>query len=160
MFSIDFTFVWTAVNLAIIYFVVNKFLFKRLGAHMEKRANGIAADIEHGMAFKAESEQLKQQHETLVKEASGKQRAMLDEAKAAADKEYARIVIEAKQEATRIINDARSEISREREQMKRELSEDMVSLAIAAASRVMEANMDDDRNRQLVERFLSEEGAA
>lgn len=160
MFNIDFTFIWTAVNLAVIYWVVRKFLFKRLGTHMDKRAAGIAADIENGQTLKAEGESYKQKYETLLQESAAQQQALMAEARKAAEAEYARIVSEAKQEAVRLKVEAREQIEHERAQMKRELSRDIVSLAIDAASRVLESNMDDEKNRTLVEHFLSEEGAA
>ena len=40
-----------------------------------------------------------------------------------------------------------------------ELRKESVDLALAAASRLMQENLDQDKDRQLVERYLSELGA-
>lgn len=163
MFNIDFTFLWTAVDLLLIYLIVNHFLFKRLGAHMDKRAAAIAADIEHGEDLKAEGEAFRQQQEIMLTEAAAQRDEMLADARTAAEKEYARILSEANRDAALVKKEARGDIDREREQMKRDLSGELVSLTIAAASQVVQANMDSERNRELAERFLSKgdtEGAA
>lgn len=158
MFDIDFTFLWTAVNLAIIYFVVDKFLFKRLGGFMEKRSEAIAADIEKGRRLTEEGEAFRQSCEESLSGAAEKRREIIDEATRKAAREYDAILNEAKKEAARIKAEARAETERERGRMMEELRRDVADLAIAAASKVVEADMDSEKNRELVNRFL--EGAA
>jgi F-type H+-transporting ATPase subunit b len=159
MFNVDFTFLFAAINLLIIYLVVRHFLFNRLGAFMEKRANGIAADLARSEELKAESEQLRLQNEQLLQAAADKQRAMLDDARVNAEKEYARIVEEGRKEAAHIKAETHSAAERELAEMKRSLASDMVDLTMEAASRVLEANMDNEANRALAARFLADDGA-
>lgn len=160
MFDIDFTFLWTAVNLLIIYLVVNKFLFKRLGASMEKRSESIAADIEKGRQLKEEGEEFKRQYEDMLGEAAEKRREIINEATQKAAKEYENIISNAKKEAARITSEARAEADSEREKALELLRLEAASLAISAASKIIEENMDSEKNRELVSRFLSKEEAA
>ena len=55
---------------------------------------------------------------------------------------------------------AEENIAAQREEMYRNLRNEIVSLALSSASKVIEANMDNKANRALVDKFIKEEGAA
>jgi F-type H+-transporting ATPase subunit b len=160
MFSVDFTFVWTAVNLALVYFVVNKFLFKRLGAFMKSRAEGIAAEIKKGEDLAAQGEQALADAGKELSKAGEERKEILDDARKKANEEHDAIVEQAKKEAHGIVETAREQCERERVQMLDALRREVAALAVAAATKVIESNMDTAKNRELVSRFLDEEGAA
>ena len=96
----------------------------------------------------------------LLEEAREKQREILTEAKSRAAAEYDAAVTEARAEAARILARAEKDAQAERERMMAFLRGEVVTLALSAASKVMEENMDSDRNRRIVEAFLDEEGAS
>jgi F-type H+-transporting ATPase subunit b len=160
MLDIDFTFVWTAINLAILYLFLKKFLFGRVGQYMEDRARGIEEDMKRGQEMKAEGEAVCAEQRSLMEAATEKRRAILEEANKKASKEYEAIIADAKKEAARIAAAAREEAEREREQMLLRIRSDVASLALAAASRVIEENMDNEKNRRLIRDFLDKEDAA
>lgn len=62
----------------------------------------------------------------------------------------------AKTEADVIITRARSEIDRERQSAQLELRRQAVDIALFAATRVIEENLDSDRNRELAEAAIRE----
>ena len=160
MFDIDFTFLFTAVNLAILYFVMKKFLFGRLGSFMEARSKEIADAVENGEATKNEGERFKQEQQELLGAAYDEKKVILEEAKQQAAKEYDNVIRKAKEDADRIIKDAQEQSERERERLKKELRRDVAVLAVAAASKVIKSNMDTEKNREIVDEFLKNEGAA
>lgn len=160
MFGIDFTFLWTALNLFIIYYFIKKFLFNKLGTFMEERSASIKAGIEKSETLKEKEEQLKSQYDELVAQVYRERKDILDEARIKASKEYDELIATAKKDAAFIINEAREKSEQERNQMYKEIQKDMITLAISAASKVIEANMDNEKNRSIVEQFLSKEEAA
>lgn len=159
MLNIDLTFFWTAVNLLILYLFANKFLFKRVGSFMEQRSASITSDIKKGEDLKAEGEEFRKKHETLLNETLSERNQILDEAHQKAVKEYENILAEAKKEAARIIVDAQEAAEREREKKLISLKNEVASMALVAASKVIEVNMDNDKNRALIESFLEREEA-
>ena len=160
MFNIDFTFLFTAINLLILYFVAKKFLFGKLAGFMEARSNAIAEDIEKGESLKKEGEKLQKDHQELLSGTYEEKKKILEEARQQASKESDAIIKKAKQDAERIINDARDETERERAKVMKDLRRDVAGLAMAAATKIIRANMDNDKNRGLVDDFLKDEGAA
>jgi F-type H+-transporting ATPase subunit b len=149
-----------AVNLLILYAALRKFLFKPITTFMEKRSNAIRDSIDHAEKAKADALELKQQYEDQLAAARKEAAQIIEEARGKAAREYERIIGAAKKEAEGILIRAREEITRERADMLREARNQIASLALAAASKVMEANMNNESNRALVDRFIEEEGAA
>lgn len=61
--------------------------------------------------------------------------------------------------ADTLLKEAQKEIERERRQTLDGVQGEIADLALAAASKLMEQKVDDQTNRDLVNAFLSEEGA-
>ena len=77
-----------------------------------------------------------------------------------AEQERAAIIAEAKAEAAKIIKETRDGLEAERRDVGRKLLKDTADLTILAATAVLEENMDADKNRKLVEKFLDKVGVA
>jgi F-type H+-transporting ATPase subunit b len=156
MLSIDLSFVWVAANLLIMYLLLRKFLFGRVGDFIDRRAAAIKADIDSGKAMMAEGEAFRQQQQDMLGAARAESAAMLDEARSGAQRERDAMLADARRQASAIIEKARGEAAREQERAYGEIKAQAAALAILAASKVIEANMDTERNKILVEQFVNE----
>ena len=160
MLDIDFTFLFTAVNLIVLYLILRKVLFKRVGEHMRKRSEAIAAAVADAEAQKAEVARLKQEYADIIDAAKQERSQIIEEAREKALKEYEGIIAEARHESEKIVTSAQEQTVRERERMLQSVHNEVVDIAIAAASKVIESNMDDEINRQAVDKFINDRGVA
>lgn len=160
MLNVDFTFLWVAVNLVVLYLILNKFLFKRVAKYMEDRSNAIRENMEKGEAMKAEGEEYRHEQEAIRDSAANERKQIISEACEKAQKEADSILASARKEASALLSSAHEEIEREKERSLGDLRSEVVSLALAAASKVIEANMDTEKNRKLINEFLDKEGVA
>jgi F-type H+-transporting ATPase subunit b len=160
MLSVDFTAVWTAVNLLILFLFLKKFLFSRLGKVMDERTRLIEEGLKNAEKTATERAEFEKNQERLNKEAQQERASLLQEARQKAAKEGDAIIAEARASAASIVERAQQEIESERNLMLKTLRGEISSLVIAAATKIVEENMDNDKNRHLVEEFLSKEGAA
>jgi F-type H+-transporting ATPase subunit b len=78
------------------------------------------------------------------------------EGRAAGEKVRKEIEEKARTEGQNIVERARHEIERERDAALETLRKESVELALAAASRLVQENFDQAKDRQLIERFLDE----
>ena len=156
MLNIDLTFVWTAINLIVLYLFLRKFLFGRVTKFMDARTARIEADMEKGARDKAEGAAFRTEYEGLMREAATERARTLDAARQKAAAHYTQAVAEAKAEANRLVAAAGAEAEREREKALAQMRSEVASLALMAATKVMEANMDNQKNRQLVDTLLDE----
>ena len=74
------------------------------------------------------------------------------------DPERETLLAKAREEYDALLNRARKDIDAEKEKAILALRREAVELSIAAASRVIEANLDTDANRKLVADFLDSLG--
>lgn len=160
MFNFGPTFLWVIVNLLILYIILKKLLFKPVTEFMENRSFSIKSDLESAAQSKAEAEQLKQKRMQQLLSAGDESEQILIKARQRAQKEYEDIINAAYKEAENIIAKAEKSIAEEREEMLKEIRKEIIDLALIAASKVIEKNMDTEMNRALVDKFIEEEGAA
>jgi ATP synthase, F0 subunit b len=149
-----------ALNLIILYVALRKILFKPVTQFMDNRTKAIKDSIDNAEKAKSEAALFKKQYEDQLNTARGQGEAIIEEARKKAELEYEKIIAAAKQDSENIIDKAREEIELEREQMLKEIRSQVAGLALAAASKVIEANLDTETNRALVDRFIDEAGAA
>jgi F-type H+-transporting ATPase subunit b len=155
-----FKFIFVFLNLIILYIVLRKLLFKPITEFMDNRTKTISDALENADKSKAESLALKQKYQDQLKGAKEEADKILEAAHSRGTKEYDEMVASAKKDANAIMEKAKEEIEREKVQMIKEVRGQIAGLALMAASKVIEANMDTETNRVLVDKFIDEAGAA
>lgn len=148
------------LNLIILYIVLRKVLFKPVMSFMENRTKSIEDSIADAKKQRAEALTLKKDYDTQLKSAKAESKRIIDAAVAKASSQQAMIMAEAQKQAEELLAKAREEIELEREQMVRDVRSEVASLAFTAASKVLEANLDTESNRLLIDKFMDEAGAA
>jgi F-type H+-transporting ATPase subunit b len=154
------TFIWAILNLIILYFILKRVLFKPVTQFMENRTNSIKNDLSSVEKGMAEAAALKEQYEGMLKDSRIEADKIVKAAHDRASAEYDGIIKSARQEASDILENANEELERERQQMLKEIRNQIAGLALAAASKVLEANMNTESNKAIVDKFIDEEGAA
>ena len=133
------TIVFSVINILVLFFFLKKFLFGRVNAMLEKRAAAVQSDMDQAKQSVKEADQLKSDYEATLRDAK---------------QEAKQIVATAEQHA----KEQGNEIERQRQDTLNGVQSEIASLALAAASKLVEKQVDDDTNRELVNAFLSEEG--
>lgn len=149
-----------ALNLIILYMALRKLLFKRVTEFMENRTNSIKASLEDAENTRVEADGLKLQYQQLLNTAREKGDKIIEEARLKAEKESEGIIAAAREKSEGILAKAAEDIELERQQMLKDIRGHVAGLALAAASKVIEYNLDTDANRALVDRFIDEAGVA
>lgn len=155
-----YTFIFVALNLLILYFFMRKFLFKPLTNFMENRKNSIDQALKDADQAKVEVAESKKNYEEQIKKIREEGDKLLTEARLKASREYDQIVENAKKDALAIVEKGRQDVERERAEMLRQVRQQIAVLAITAATKVVEANMDTEANKSMVDKFIDEAGAA
>lgn len=153
-------FLMAFLNLVILFLVLRKVLFQPVMQFMENRTKSIENAISEAQKQKAEALEMKADYEAQLKSARTESRKIVDAAVAKATAQQETIVAEAKQQAEELRAKAEEEIEQERRQMLLDVRNEVASLALAAASKVLQANIDSERNRELVNEFIDKAGAA
>ena len=100
---------------------------------------------------------MKEQYENTIGDAKEEAKSIIMKAHEDAESERAAIIKKAHEEADQKVAEADKEIENERKKVLRQAQSEIADLAIEAASKIVGANVDDEKNRRLVDEFLSNE---
>ncbi len=154
------TFFAELVLFIVVLGVVAKFILPPLRGAMDERARVVRAAMQASDEGEAEADRLVAQRREVLERARAEARALVEQAGTAAAELYeaARAAGLAEHEA--ILAEARPRIESERRGVEEALMARMGELAIAAASGVVGARIDDERHREVIHAALSRAAAA
>lgn len=154
------TYLFSILNIIILFYLLKLILFKPITKIMNDRAERIRKDIEEAQVSKAEAEKFKKQYEQRILGAQEEAEQIIENARRRAQIQADEILQKAKLEAEQIINKAIEQGEIEIQNALESAKKQIASLAIQAATKVIQHNMDNEINRKLVEEFLDEVGVA
>lgn len=158
MLDIDhWNFIWAAVNLILLFILLKIFLFKPVNKIMDERTRTIQDDLDAAKKSKEEAEALKKEYEDTLSDADKKAQEIIMKAHEDAKSEKSAILKKSQEEAEQLISDANKTIENERKRVLAQAQTQIADLAIEAASKIIGENLDDEKNRHLVDKFLSDE---
>lgn len=150
---------WTFVNLIVFFIILKKLLFQPVMGMIEKREQMISGQIEDAEQKNTQAGLLKERYEAELKNANQEAARIVKTAKERGKEEYEKILRDADAEASKIIADARKTIETEREKTVQGIQNEIAQVAIAAASKVIQENVDQASNEKILDDFLREAGA-
>lgn len=150
-------FIWSAVNIIILFILLRIFLFKPITKIMNERTRTIQDNLDKAEKSRQEAEELKQQYAESLSNAKEEAQQIIMKAHDEAEAEKSAILKKSKEEASEIISDAGKTIENERKRIIQQAQTQIADLAIEAASKIIGENVDDEKNRRLVDEFLSAE---
>ena len=146
--------IWTLLVFVILLGLLWKFAFPSIVKSVEERERRIQKQLEDAEKANAEAQRLLEEHKKQIAAARNEAHEILAKAKTVSQKERETLLAKAREEYDALLSRARKDIDAEKEKAILALRREAVELSIAAASRVIEANLDTDANRKLVTEFL------
>ena len=154
----DATFFIMLFNIGVLYFIVKKFLFVPVTDFLEKRKKGIEDSLNEAELKVKEAEEYKATYLEKLSKAEAESKRIVDKAITNANLKADNIIKEAKQEVVSLKNKAEKDIELERKKAFNEVKDEISSIAILAASKVLESEVDEKKNSDLVDKFIEEVG--
>ena len=146
---------WTIVVFGILLALLWRLGWPAILQVVEERERRIQQQLEEAERARTEAAALLDEHKRLLAGAKAEAQELLAKAKAVADKERATLLARAREEYEELVARARKDIEEEREKAILALRREAVDLSIAAASKLLEAQLDNEANRRLVTEYLA-----
>ncbi|MGH6885381.1 MAG: F0F1 ATP synthase subunit B [Geminicoccales bacterium] len=146
---------WTVGIFLVLMAVLWRLVWPSILKSVEERERRIAKQLDDAERANAEAQRLLAEHKKQIAAARTEAQDILAKASALAQKERAALLAKAREEYEALLTRARKDIDGEKEKALLALRREAVELSIAAASRVIEANLDTEANRKLVAEFLA-----
>lgn len=147
------------MNLIVFFLILKRLLFQPVMGMIEKREQMISGQIEDAEQKNTQAGLLKEKYEAELKNANQEAAMIVKTAKERGKEEYEKILRDAGAEASKIIADASKTIETEREKAVQGIQNEIAQVAIAAASKVIQENVDQASNEKILDDFLREAGA-
>jgi len=152
--------IWTVIIFLILLGILYKMGYPALLKMVEERERRIQKQLEDAEKANVEAQRLLEEHKKQIAAARTEAQEILAKAKTVSQKERETLLAKAREEYDALLARARRDIDAEKDKAILALRREAVELSIAAASRVIEANLDTDANRKLVTDFLETLGKA
>lgn len=146
---------WTLLIFLVLFFLLSKFAFKPITAAVEAREKALEDALASAKRDRDAAAALLAEHQAQIDAARSEAQKLIAEARATGEQLRSDMLEKSRAEQQATVERAVQEIQREKERAVAELRHEAVEMAIAGASRVIEENLDSDKNRKLVENFLS-----
>ena len=156
MLDFSVTFIITIINIAILFLVMRKILFKPVTKFMADRAARIQASIDQAERDKTVAKEILQMYEKKMSNAEADAQEILKTARADAGKEAERIIAGGKAEAENIIANTRKNLEAERRAAMAKFKLEASALVIAASAKLAARDLSGDDNRRYVNMLLDE----
>jgi len=147
-----------ALSLLVLVFVLKRFFWKPLMNVIGSRQDDIDDMLLRAEEAKKVIAEMEQQRAALDAELERRTVEMMKQARDLAGREHDRIINEAREKASKFTEAGEEKARRAYEQSMSDSREAIITLALGAASVVVETSVDSERNRELIEAMLQNAG--
>lgn len=148
---------WMTLAFGIVVFILGKFAWKPIMKGLKDREDSIDNALQAALKAKEEMKQLVFSNEQMMKEAKEERDSMLRDARKIKDNIIGEAKTKAEEEAKRIVETAKENIHFEKMAALTELKNQIATLSIEIAEKLMKVEMSDDQKQKaLVEKLINE----
>ena len=148
--------IWTILIFIMLVLILKKYAWKPLLNSLHDREQGIKDSVEKAENMKAEALKILEENKKLLAKADEESRKILNESKQLAEKVRTDLMGKAQEDAQKVIKQALSEIEREKISALNELKDEIASLAVGAAGRIIDENLDAAKQKKIIDDFINQ----
>jgi F-type H+-transporting ATPase subunit b len=148
--------IWTILIFIMLVLILKKYAWGPLLKSLSDREQNIKDSIDKAELARKESEKILAQNKELLAKADDEARKVISEGRDMAEKLRNELINKTHEDAARLLQQAKSEIEREKLAALNELRGEITNLAIQAAGKLIDENLDNDKQKKLVEKFINQ----
>jgi len=155
-----FTIFATLVNFLILILVLKHILFDKVNKIIDERNSEVIENITTAENRVKEADQLKESYEKQIANLENKGREIVRDAKVKADAQAKEIIQEAEDKTAALIRQTEAEIERLKKKALEDMKEEIGALAIFAAEKILEKQLDHQEQQAVIGKIIDEAGSA
>jgi F-type H+-transporting ATPase subunit b len=152
------TFFVTIINFLIVFFLLKKFLFDKIGQTLTDRQKAVQKGIEDAQKAGYELSLAEQKSDEIIGEAQKKANSIIEkswkEATDLAEVEKQKSL----DEISKLHEDSAKQLELDRLSMISEIKKEAADLAILATEKIIEKELDHDHDRKIIDKYLKDLG--
>lgn len=147
---------WVLLTMVVFLAVMGKYAVPLIMDALHEREDQIKESLASAENALNRAEQISKDNEKALREAEKKAQNIRKEAIEEAEMLRAERIEKSKKEADEMIEQARESIEREKKQALMELRDEVARLAVESASRIIDSELDEQKNDKLVDNFIQD----
>jgi F-type H+-transporting ATPase subunit b len=147
---------WTVITFLILLFILRRVAWKPILTALNQRETAIKDSLEKAEKAKEEAQKILEENQASLLKAEEESKKIIEQSRVYADKLKDQMIRGSKDQAKKIIEDATSEIERKKEEAFIELRTKVAEIAVQAAEKILDKNLDKDSNKKLVDKYIDD----
>jgi F-type H+-transporting ATPase subunit b len=147
---------WTIITFLILLFILRRVAWKPILTALNQRETAIKDSLEKAEKAKEEAQKILEENQASLLKAEEESKKIIEQSRVYADKLKDQMIRGSKDQAKKIIEDATSEIERKKEEAFSELRIKVAEIAVQAAEKILNKNLDKDSNKKLVDKYIDD----
>ena len=146
----------TWITFFILLAVLKKYAWRPILKTLDTREESIRKSLDEVDRIHEEKERIEETRHNILQVAEKEATEIIEASRKAAQEAAKVIQAKAKDESQIILANASREIAEEKQKAQAELHQESVHIAVALAGKIIEENLDEEKNRQLIDQFMKE----
>lgn len=148
--------IWVLISMIVFLYLMGKYAVPHIVKALENREEQIKTSLEAADKALAKAEQISKDNEKALKDAEVQAQKIRKQALEEAEILRTEKIENAKKDASKILEDAKKAIQQEKKHALVELRSEVADMAIKAASIIIDAELDEKRNKALVDNYIKD----
>ena len=148
--------VWTIITFLIVLVILRSAAWKPIVQALKDREDKIRSSLEEAERARVEAQRLLNENRQVLAEAESQSARIIREGRDMGERLKSEILEKAQTSSRQVIDQAKDEIRREKDAALIQLRGEVSDLAIAAAGKILDANLDNAQQRRLVDQAIQE----
>lgn len=148
--------IWTIITFIILLGILKKIAWKPLLNVLHSREESVKNAIDQAEKARSEAERILEENQKALENANIEGQKILQESRALAEKLKEDIISKANLLSKKMIETAKEEIERDKEAAIIHLRSEIATIAVEAAGKIIDENLNEEKHRKLVEMYLQQ----
>ena len=147
---------WTWVTFIALMIVLYKVAWKPILASLKQREDGIKDSLNKAEEAKLDAEKILKENQASLAKAEEESKKVIEQSRLFAENLKEQMIKDSKMQAKKLIEEAAAEIDRKKNAAFDELKNQIADISIQAAEKILKQNLDADKNKIIVDKYISD----
>jgi F-type H+-transporting ATPase subunit b len=148
--------IWTVITFGFLLFILMKFAWKPILNSLNEREKSIKDSLEAAEKAKEDAQKMIADNQANMAKAEEEAQKIIAQGREYSEKLKEQMLTESKDQAHKMIEEASAEIERKNQEAFNTLKSQVVSIAVDAAEKIIRENLDKEKQKTIVEKYLQD----
>ena len=156
LLTLNWNMLFSFITVGVLILILKKFFFEKVHNFMEARRLEVENTLQEAAETTKKADEILAEYEAQIAGAEQEKRMIIKDAVEEAQVQAKEVVKQAYVQADQVKEKARIEIEREKELAKKELQKEIGSLAMLAAGKILEQELDANKQKEVVSKIIND----